>query len=136
MKIKSELRKRVEAFISSSPSYKEAGGFLFENRNGIVADFLPIPNISTKPEGEFKTNWKEAKETALRYAYSKRGYRISAFFHSHPEPCIMSAADLGAAGSIYPDIDFVTITPLKNTYSHREYIWYACRGIKPIKIEY
>ncbi len=47
----------------------------------------------------------------------------------------MSAADLGASGSIYPDLDFVTISPIKDTYFHKEFIWYACRGIKPVKIE-
>lgn len=131
--IKWDTRLGLENYLSNFPRYFECGGFLLMSRKiRQINDFIPIPNISDKPRQSFRPPPK-SKDFANKYAGSKRK-QVVAFFHSHPTPCIMSAGDLTYANH-YQDLVFVTISPLKDSWN-TEYIWYACRGVKPVKIKY
>jgi proteasome lid subunit RPN8/RPN11 len=136
MKIKSDLRKKVEA-LAYECKPQEAGGYLIKNNRDVISDFLPVPNIHPEPRTHFQPH-NAAKYLAYQYAKTKGrssySNRVEAFFHSHPEPCIMSAADLSYA-DYNKDLIFITITPTGEMWK-RNYIWYACRGIVPEKIEF
>lgn len=135
MKIKTDLRKRVEA-LAYQCRPEETGGYFLKNSRGVITDFLPIPNIHPTPKQAYQP-LNKAKELANRLARSKsNGYswNVEAFFHTHPEPCIMSAADLSYA-DYNRDMIFVTITPIDNLWN-KKYIWYACKGIAPERIEF
>jgi len=135
MKIKSKLKLEVERFISTYYlSSEEMGGYLISNQKGIVAYFLPLPNQSEKPRTNFLFPQGGLK-LAEQFARSRKG-RVIADFHSHPDPCIMSAADQCYAQS-NPELFFVTITPTGkwSDWRRKEYIWYVCKGIKPEKVE-
>ena len=134
MKIKRELMTRVESFLETWPyDHEEQGGYLFRNRLGVTSDFLPVPNISPTPKLSFQRPVRSL-ELAKRYANARR-MQVEALWHSHPEPCIMSAADAGYAEA-NSGMAFVTITPTGNwSRSRKDYQWYACIGVKPVKIE-
>jgi len=132
MKVKNSLRKRLENFLGSYPRWLEYGGFLLKsNRTKTISEFLPIPNVSDNPKTRFGTP-KNSLDLAKKLADSRR-MTVEAFFHSHPDPCIMSVADRSYAET-YNSLIFVTISPIEQ-YGRR-YIWYACKGIKPIPIKF
>lgn len=134
MKIRNKLRKELERFLSKYPDYEEQGGFLIKNRLGCVTGFLPIPNASQTPRTSYNiSDRRKALELANKLAASKNG-SVEAFWHNHPDPCIMSAADLSASGSFYSNLKFVTISPISKW--GRKYIWYCCEGIKPVELEF
>ena len=134
MKIKTELMRKVEKYIVSSPWDEEAGGFLLESdRTHVVMDFLPIPNIAPSPQTTYRFP-ENALKTARRYSNSKR-MTVVADWHSHPDPCIMSTADLSYARA-NDDLFMVTISPTSKYHSRDcQYLWYACKGVKPERIE-
>lgn len=136
MKIKKQLQKELETFLQRGYG-REYGGFLIANRLGIIDTFLPVPNMHKEPRNHFlpSDNARDLAEAFSRRKTQNYSSNVKAFFHSHPDPCIMSAADLCAAGGFYKDLYFVTISPLQPTYA-RKYIWYACKGIVPERIDF
>jgi len=132
MQIKNKLKDRLERFLNSYPTSEEQGGFLLA-RWGVISEFLPIPNVSPNPAARFESP-SRATNLADKVARSRR-MTIAAFWHYHPTPCIMSAADLSYA-EVRRDIPFVTISPTADYGWKKEFIWYACLGIKPVKIQF
>jgi proteasome lid subunit RPN8/RPN11 len=138
LKIKESIKKRLERFWSSS---EERGGFLIANRRGVVCEFLPLPNMSSVPKERYQEPQSLSRILDFAYDYSKSKYRygfyprVVAFFHTHPTPCIMSAADLSCAPQ-YRNLLFVTISPIEREYWCKEFAWYACSGIEPRRIEF
>jgi len=128
--INNYLRRQLEGFLNNWPTEEEYGGFLIQNwRSGRVTNFLPVPNWSQKPKEEFNPHDREK----VKRLAEKLGNPV-AFWHSHPTPCIMSAGDLSYA-SFYKDLIFVTISPLNHRWS-KQYIWYACKGVEPVEVEF
>ena len=132
MQIKEKLKDRLERFLKAYPSSEEYGGFLL-SRWDVVSEFLPVPNLSLLPTGKFEAP-PGARKLADKVARSRR-MTIAAFWHYHPTPSIMSAADLSYA-EVCRDIPFVTISPTADYGWRKEFIWYACLGIKPVKIQF
>ena len=135
LKIKESIKKRLERFWSNT---LERGGFLMENRIGVVDEFIPLPNCSLDPKSQYLP---PTNSLGFAQSYAKSRFRtwtakgkVVAFFHTHPTPCVMSAADLSASGANYPDLFFVTISPLQGW--GKDFIWYACRGVVPKMIEF
>lgn len=138
VKIKKALRTRLENFLREYPSYEEYGGFLLEsNKTKCVNDFILITNASDEPKRSYSVgkNRSRAKELAKKLAGSRR-YRVIAFWHSHPTPCIMSAGDLSSSGSYYPNLVFMTISPTSEYGWKKKFMWYACKGVNPIEIQF
>jgi proteasome lid subunit RPN8/RPN11 len=136
MKVKKELKKKIEA-LAHQCKPEEIGGYLLKNNRGVVGDFLPVPNIHSNPRGAYQPLQK-GETLAHIYARSKGrtySWTVEAFFHSHPTPCIMSAADLSYA-QYTKNLTFVTLSPLGNGFSWDGYMWYACKGLAPEKIEF
>ena len=135
MKILKKIKTELEHFLNNYYLIsEEQGGFLIGNRLGRISMFLPIPNASQTPRTNYIIqNRIKALDLANKLASSKKG-GVEAFWHSHPDPCIMSAADLSASGSFYPNLKFITISPI--TKWNRKYLWYACEGVKPIELEF
>lgn len=138
IKIKKITKTHLEKFISCYMSRDiEHGGFLIQNRRGNIDAFLPIPNISVNARNTYDVgNRERALGEARILAEIKKYGKVSAFWHSHPTPCIMSVADLSASGSYYPDLFFVTISPLDDNHWQTKYVWYACKGIRPVEIKF
>jgi proteasome lid subunit RPN8/RPN11 len=140
LKIKESIKKRLERFWSSS---EERGGFLIANRRGVVCEFLPLPNMSSVPEERYQEPQSLSRILDFAKEYCNSGFepywnsthRVVAFFHTHPTPCIMSAADLSCAPQ-YRNLLFVTISPIERMSWCREFAWYACSGIEPRRIEF
>lgn len=133
MKVSKKLKKRLEHFLQKYPSSEEFGGFLFSFHD-VVVDFLPVPNLSDSPQTRFQCG-NRAFDLAKKYAYAKRCYDVSAFFHSHPEPYIMSVADVMVSNNYpYSNVFFVMITSKKGYGA--EWVWYASKGIKPEEIDF
>jgi len=132
MQVKEKLKDRLERFLNAYPNSEEYGGFLLA-RWAVVSEFLPVPNVSPNPISRFESS-PEACKLAEKVARSRR-MTIAAFWHYHPTPCIMSSADLSYA-QLCRDIPFVTISPTTDYGWKREFIWYACLGIKPVKIQF
>jgi proteasome lid subunit RPN8/RPN11 len=108
MKVKAELKRRLEAFLDELVlREQEMGGYLLKSRRGIVSEFLPIPNVSEKPRTSYRMP-PRSKDLAEQLARS-RSMTVEAHFHSHPDPCIMSAADQCYAEAT--DLTCVAITP-------------------------
>jgi proteasome lid subunit RPN8/RPN11 len=132
MRIHEKVKKELESFLGNCYG-EEVGGFLLRNyHSDLITNFVAVPNEADDKRHSFSTNWKAARNFASNVSRSKRSTSLQAFFHSHPEPCIMSAADVGAT-EIYKDLDFVTISLVGSGFK-KEYIWYACRGVTPIKV--
>jgi proteasome lid subunit RPN8/RPN11 len=137
MKVKLDVKKKLETFAYQFKP-QEAGGYLIKNRKDIITDFIPAPNIANDPRHSFLPS-NQALYMANMYARAKgRGwsYDVEAFFHSHPDPCIMSAADVGYA-QYNKGLLFVTLSPdTSSKMFEHNYIWYACRGIIPEKVDF
>lgn len=89
--------------------------------------------MSGEPRSKYRLPPK-ALRLAEKLADTKRGMKVSAMWHSHPTPCIMSVADVAYAESDCKDIYFVMISP-KETWG-KNFVWYACKGIKPEEINF
>lgn len=132
MKIKNDLKKKIEKILLSWPGTdEEFGGFFFKNRNGVLSDFLLIPNISDSKKDTYRMA-PYAKALADKYARAMR-LTLEAHWHNHPDPCVLSVQDCRAAESWKP-LYSVMISPTEKHY--KEFIWYAYKGIKPEKIEF
>lgn len=136
VKVKKELRGKVEQFLSEYPKYEEYGGFLFENRLGNISEFLPIPNIHESKKDTYRMP-DNAKALAEKFG-SCRKLKVVARWHNHPTPAVCSEQDCRSAeynNSLYS----VMISPSKsdNGYGrHREYVWYFYKGIAPDNVKF
>lgn len=133
MKIDKKLKETLERFLYLWPNSEEFGGFLLASKRGHyrkVSFFLPVPNIAEEPQHRFRFP-DRAKALAEKLANSKR-MEVIAEWHSHPSPCIMSVADVSVASN--ENLFFVMISS-KDGYG-RNFVWYACKGIKPEEIEF
>jgi proteasome lid subunit RPN8/RPN11 len=139
MKVKLDVRKKLEDFAYHFKP-QEAGGYLIRNKKDVISDFIPAPNIANDPNHNFMPS-NQALYMANMYARAKGGrnyswYNVAAFFHSHPDPCIMSAADVGYA-QYNKGLLFVTLSPDPTSkWGEHKYIWYACRGVVPEKVDF
>ena len=91
MKIKRDIKIRLEKFLAEYPKVDEYGGFLLKNRNDTVSEFLMIPNTSDSKKDTYRMS-QGAMELAKKYAGSKR-LEVLAHWHNHPIPAILSAQD-------------------------------------------
>jgi hypothetical protein len=134
IKVKKEMQKRLEHFLSTFPSKEEYGGFLFENRLGNISEFLVIPNIQQDREHTYNMP-ATAKALADKFA-SARKLRLVAEWHNHPTPCVCSAQDCRAAEHWAP-LWSVMISPTESSgYSRKDFVWYFYKGIKPEKVSF
>ena len=131
MQVSLKLKRKLEKFLQQHPRSVEYGGYLFSNNRGNISFFLPIPNISNSPQNSYKPP-ENARDLAGKLADAKR-MKVSAFFHSHPTPQIMSVADVTVCDTgNYQYLYFVMVTP-KREYG-KDFVWYASYGAKPEEI--
>jgi proteasome lid subunit RPN8/RPN11 len=134
IKVKKDLQKRLEHFLSTYPIMEEYGGFLFENRIGNISEFLVIPNVHHSRNDTYQMP-ETAKALADKFA-SARKLKLVAHFHNHPTPCVCSAQDCRAAQSWEP-LWSVMISPTASSgYSRKDFVWYFYKGIKPEKVNF
>ncbi|MCJ7697320.1 MAG: hypothetical protein MUO73_03210 [Thermoplasmata archaeon] len=126
IKVKKDLRKRLERFLQEWLSSEEYGGFLFTNRLETVSDFLVIPNIHSSRQDTYQMPGT-AESLAEKYAGSRR-LKLFAAWHNHPSPAVCSIQDCHA--SCQRSLYSVMISPVDGTWK-KEYIWYFYKGIKP-----
>jgi len=89
--IKEKLKRKIEKFLRTWPDHWEFGGFLLANKEGVVVDFYPLPNVYERPEDRYQLP-NRSEVTTDKLARSMN-MEVVAFWHSHPNPHIMSQGD-------------------------------------------
>ena len=131
IKIKKDLQKRLETFLSTWPTQEEYGGFLFTNRIGNVSEFLLIPNVYSDDRTGHYLMPNTAKALAEKFA-SARKLRMVAEWHNHPKPAVCSEQDVKVSG--YHNTLFSVMISPTNTGYKKDFIWYCHKGLTPEKI--